>query len=274
MHRFNTAQRECVTAGANLNFSDFIYDEIKSDDFDASGDFTIASKSTSNCNNKKEGYYYNPHYEIPIRSFGKLQYVLPDLLDIRSITSYPYEGGDLYPGVENAKRIHTLQRHFLTPGDKALIYDTEESKYFYLTVIRHTGSTDNVFYCIATDEKDREASNLIYDVNINTGGDTERYSLFKLDNMDIPDYATLLKDGTCRYIWRNVVNNGIDGGDRNLEEYPFTNGAFYVNKRIDLYLRRQDPVGRYGLYDEEDPLGKEIDFENADNYVKDTEITC
>jgi hypothetical protein len=62
--------------------------------------------------------------------------------------------------------------------------------------------------------------------------------------------------------------------DKSIETYPFTNGAFYVNKRIDLYLRRQDPVGRYGLYDEEDPLGKEIDFENADNYVKDTEITC
>jgi hypothetical protein len=92
--------------------------------------------------------------------------------------------------------------------------------------------------------------------------------------MNIPDYATLLKDGTCRYIWRDVINNGIDGGDRNAEEYPFTNGAFYVNKRVDLYVRRQDPYGMNGLYSDDDIFGEEILIENEDNYIKDEDITC
>ena len=276
LHRFNTAQRECDGTDINAcsNFTSFIYDEIKSDDFDATGDFSINSKYISDCNKKKEGYYYIPHYEIPIKSFGKIQYTLPDILDIRSITSYPNEDKKLYPEMQNVKRIHTLQRHFLTPGDKALIYDTETDNYYYLTAINSTGSTDNVFYCVVSDEKGVEASNSIYDMSTSNGDDTTRYSLFKLDNMNVPDYATLLKDGTCRYIWRDVVNNGIDGGDRNLEEYPFTNGAFYVNKRIDLYVRRQDPYGINGLYSDDDIIGEEILIENEDNYIKDEDITC
>ena len=286
LHRFNTAQRECnsetTDIKASTNFKSFIYDEIKSDDFDASNDFVIDTKSISDCNSKKEGYYYNPHYEIPIKSFGKIQYILPDLLDIRSITSYPYEGDykkdgrwvKIYPDVVNIKRIHTLQKHFLSPGDKALIYDTRTDKYFYLTTLMHSGSTDTVFYCTVTDENGNEASNSIYDIDINSSNYRDIYSLYKLDNMNIPDYATLLKDGTCRYIWRDVINNGIDGGDRNAEEYPFTNGAFYVNKRVDLYVRRQDPYGMNGLYSDDDIFGEEILIENEDNYIKDEDITC
>lgn len=287
MHRFSTGQRECgsesTDRSAKKNFEAFIYDEIKSDDFDAKGSFKIENNVISGCNKYKEGYYYNPHYEIPIKSFGKLQYVLPDILDIRSITSYPYEGDykdddgnwvKLYPDTRNIKRIHTLQSHYLTPGDKALIYDTEKNDYYYLTTISHKNSSDNVFYCIVTNVKGKDASNKVYDVSVSDGDDVERYRLFKLDNLDIADYATILKDGTCRYVWRDVVNNGIDGGDRNLEEYPFTNGAFYVNKRIDLYVRRQDPYGVYGLYSDDDIFGEEILIENEDNYVKDEEISC
>ena len=77
---------------------------------------------------------------------------------------------------------------------------------------------------------------------------TTRYKLFKMDNLDIPSYARVLKDGTCRLIWRDLLNNGFNTADKTLEEYPFTNGAFYVNRRIDMFVRRQDPLNLYGLY--------------------------
>ena len=58
------------------------------------------------------------------------------------------------------------------------------------------------------------------------------------------------------------------------EEYPFTNGAFYINKRVNLYLKRQDPYDLYGLYSDDDILGREAKIENENNYVKEKDIVC
>ena len=84
----------------------------------------------------------------------------------------------------------------------------------------------------------------------------------------------MLKDGTCRVIWRNVLNNGFNLSDDTIEEYPFTNGAFYINKSINLYVRRQDPYGRWGMYTIDDIQGVEIDNTEEDNYVKAEDIEC
>lgn len=262
MHRFNTAQRESKDSASNSYFSKYIYDELKSDDFDTEGRFVLRTETINKCNEKPEGYYYIPHYEIPIKSFGKINYMLPDILDIRSIF-------DIGGGI---KRIHCLQNHYLTNGDKAMIYNVEEQKYYFLNAISHEGTNEKVFYCSVTDEKGEEASSSIPDML--SGEVDDNYTIFKLDNMGIPSYATLLKDGTCRYIWREVLNNGFNSSDDTLEEYPFTNGAFYVNSRIDLYLRRQDPDMIYELYSEDDIEGNRIEIEDTDNYVKNENIEC
>ena len=261
LHRFNTAQREAKksVSGQRGYFSSYVYDEIYYDDYDKNDRYVITSKTVSDCDNKNEGYYYVPHYEIPIRTFDKLNSVMPTFLTIRSLINMP-----------DGVKVTTLQRHFLSVGDKAMIYDVQNEKYYYCTTIG--GNGDRSFICNIFDERGNKY-NGIPDL-FSSSPNISNYRMFKIDNLDIPSYAHLLKDGTCRFIWRNIINNGMNLSDKSIETYPFTNGAFYVNKRIDLYLRRQDPVGRFGLYDEEDPLGKEIDFENADNYVKDTEITC
>jgi hypothetical protein len=269
LHRFNTAQRESNEAESKFYFKQFNYDEIYRDDYDTDSRFLIKTKSVNQCNDKQEGYYYMPHYEIPIRSFGKLQYMLPDLLDIRSIVSVS----------DKEKRIHCLQYHHLQPGDKALLYDINANKHYFLTAQSNKDMNDKVFFCTVSDEKGNEAAHKIVDANVNDNNDdavdpNDVYRLFKLDNMNIPDYATLLKDGTCRYIWRDVFNSGIEGGDTRLEEYPFTNGAFYINKKVDLYLRRQDPYGVYGMYADDDIFGNEILIENENNYIEDENITC
>jgi hypothetical protein len=106
------------------------------------------------------------------------------------------------------------------------------------------------------------------------GKDINTLRLFKMDNLDAPSYAKILKDGTCRVIWRDVVQNGFNLSDKSVEEYPFTNGAFYVNKRVDLYVRRQDPYNEYGLFSEGDIKGNITDFTKQDNYIKDVEIEC
>jgi hypothetical protein len=255
-HRFNTAQRESVNSSKKETFSGFSYDEIRYDDYDTN-DFLINTNNHSNCNNKKEGYYYIPHYQIPIRTYDVVRTVLPDFLTIRTLVNNP--GG--------STTIGTLQNHYLSPGDKSVIYDMETDKYYYCTTT--IGSIDNPksYTCTICTENGEPTTDI-------DGNKISQYKLFKIDNLDVPSYAKILKDGTCRIVWRDLVNNGFNSADDTIEEYPFTNGAFYINKRVDLYLRRQDPENRYGLYADDDIEGVLPPIEDENNYAKEEDIEC
>ena len=273
-HRFNTAQRENV-GDSRYFFQKFTYDEIRRDDYDIGDKYIVKQYTIDECNELKEGYYYNPHYEIPIKTFGKLQTILPDFLTIRQFFKNDY---GIYTFV-------TLEQHFLNIGDKAMLYDTIENKYYKLVTVSYDDNNYRVFTCKVYGEKTKRITDITYYddertiENISTqrplGNITvDKFKLFKMDNLNIPSYAQILKDGTCRIMWRDILNNGFDKNNNSVEEYPFTNGAFYVNKKIDIYLRRQDPYNEYGLYDNTDIEGEITDIIKEDNYIKDTEITC
>lgn len=262
LHRFNTAQRESSVSRYSNNFTTFVYDEIAKDDYDTDNHFRIDSNRRVQLNSHREGYYYIPHYQIPIKSYGVVKTVMPDFLRIRSLVNK-----------SSGATITTIENHFLSPGDKSIIYDTSTDKYYYCTTT--TGTTDNpkVFTCMICDED----GNLTREVDGNhlTNEDgTTRYKLFKMDNLDIPSYAKVLRDGTCRLIWRDLLNNGFNTADKTLEEYPFTNGAFYVNRRIDMFVRRQDPLNLYGLYAQDDIEGIEAPIEGENNYIREQNIEC
>ena len=267
MHRFNTAQRESYRSASKDYYKNYLYDNILIDDYDTSEKYTVENFISDNCYDKREGYYYIPHYEIPIKTFDKLETMMPDFLTIRSIVE----------GSADSIVITVLQRHFLTIGDKAMLYNSETDTYLYLIVVDGAETNERVFTCNVYNEIG-DALVGIYAVggkDMYSGDENlKNFKLFKLDNLEAPSYARILKDGTCRIIWRNIVNNGLNKSDKTVEEYPFTNGAFYVNKRIDIYLRRQDPYALYGLYSEDDIEGNDVEIENEDNYLKDEEITC
>jgi hypothetical protein len=61
----------------------------------------------------------------------------------------------------------------------------------------------------------------------------------------IPDYAVDIGDG--RFIWRDLLDYGIDNGMEDYVDYPFINGCHYVHHNVCFPIRRQDPYGRYGL---------------------------
>jgi len=272
MHRFNTAQRESSISQSSFNdedaphyFRHFTYDEIGYDDYDSSEEYTITShKYERRCDNKGEGYYYNPHYRIPIKALGKLNSIMPDFLTIREITYI----------TDNIYVFTTLQNHFLSVGDKAILHDRRNDRYY--TLITISGETDSyrTFRCMAFDyETDRMALN-IADGQI-SGRDVYDFILFKMDNLGCPNYARVLRDGTYRIIWRDVINNGVDENNNGgIEVYPFTNGAFYINRRVDIYVRRQDPYGYYGLRSEDDIFGAERNIDEENNYARLDEIQC
>ena len=267
MHRFNTAQRESSKSLSKEFYQKFNYDNIIYDDYDINQNFTIKTSVVDNVNQKKEGYYYKPFYPIEIKTFGSLNSVSPDFLKIIGIKKYDGENGRYYS-------ISTLSYHYLSPGDKSMIYDTEQDKYYTLVTIKNNESNYKKFYFVAYDEKGTEKVDL--DIS-----DYSKFKLFKIDNLEVSSHASLLKDGTCRFVWRDLYNNGFSPTSaKSTEEYPFTNGAFYINKRIDIYVRRQDPYGVYGLYDGVG-IGADISGDDSytevvsdNNYVKSDDIKC
>ena len=252
MHRFNTAQRESSQSLSRDFYKKFNYDNIIYDDYDINQNFTIKTDVVKNVNKKKEGYYYKPFYPIEIKTFGSLNSVSPDFLKIIGIKKYDGENGRYYS-------ISTLSYHYLSPGDKSMIYDTEQDKYYTLVTIKNNDSNYKKFYFVAYDEKGTEKVDL--DIS-----DYSKFKLFKIDNLEVSSHASLLKDGTCRFVWRDLYNNGFSPTSaKSTEEYPFTNGAFYINKKIDIYVRRQDPYGVYGLYD---GVGIGADISGDDSYTE------
>ena len=278
MYRFNTAQRESSSSVSGGTFSGYSYDDIVYDDYDISNTFTVKTSQVSGTNSRKEGYYYKPHYPIEIKMFGKLNSVRPDFLKIRSIK----KEDDVYS-------IVTSSYHYLGVGDKAMIYDSTQEKYYTLVTVKNNNSNYKKFYCKVYSEDGKTLEKLTFmdgdgkshDL-LNTNDDVARglymsdFKLFKVDNLEIPSYAKILKDGTCRYVWRDIINNGFNPTVSSVEEYPFTNGAFYINKRIDIYVRRQDPYNMYGLYNDDDISGDESKTEVIvdDSYVKSDDIKC
>jgi len=61
----------------------------------------------------------------------------------------------------------------------------------------------------------------------------------------IPDYAENLGDG--RWLWRDLLDIGVNDGQYKTLNYPFLNGAHYLYNNYCLSLRRQDPYGQYDL---------------------------
>ena len=258
LHRFNTAQRESSIMDSKAYFERYSYDNLKYDDYD-SNEYATETKYKNQANEKKEGYYYMPHNEIVVKRFGELRSASPDYLSMRSL--YNVGGGIV--------RVSTKLNHFLTIGDKAVIYDKTTDTPYTLVVVGHEGSNEKLFYAKVYNEKGDEADEGIIPDIVQSSEYYGEYVLTKADNLDIPSYACMLKDGTCRYVWRDLED------DPNAENaYPFTNGAIYINRRVDLYVRRQDPHGIYGLYSESDKIGDEISVEFENNYVKEEDIEC
>ena len=63
---------------------------------------------------------------------------------------------------------------------------------------------------------------------------------------DTPIYAKLC-EGKKKFVWRRILEPTKMMQDDELFETPFANGRFYLEKNINLFLKRQDPNGKYGL---------------------------
>lgn len=185
----------------------------------ASGDTKDKYKYTG-MTNLNEGYYYKMHYKIPLKTISST---------LNSDNGINYELFNISKIGETDLLIKTTKENDLSLNDKLILYDKVDNRFYYLTVSEIY--TKFYFKCSVKNE----------DLKAGFSGsvkDIEAYSLNK-KSLGTPDYAKIIKDGSCRYYWRNIISNGIEENDSKV--YPFTNGAFYVNRSINFFLRRQDP---------------------------------
>ena len=254
-NRFNTVQRELsyYIARSNKYFFDgkLYYDEILNDEsklidlteniglIDLYGEFntnagrlrhstyseyilgdSVENVHFSGMTKQTEGYYYKSHYRISLKTISaSFKYDEPRKYELYEVNS----NGNLLD-------IKTLNVNDFELSDKLILYLKNRNIFYYLRVKEIL--TEKHFICHVNDEDYKQAS-----INI---GDLFTDNLILVKRSDnVPYYAKLIKDGSCRFYWREVISNGIEDGDSKV--YPFANGAFYINKDINFYLKRQDP---------------------------------
>lgn len=252
-YRFNTAQRELKEGDEAYSiFRELIYDEIITDDYDADGFKVKDDNVFDNVCQRKEGYYYQAHYPIQIHTFSELQSAYPRTYKILQI---------------NGSTIIVDRTFNSEKYDKCYLYNISNGNVDEFQVEEVVG--------IKSFKPNKSLS-----INDNI----KNYRILAPDKYTVPKFAKMMNDGSCRFAWRDLIINGYDANS-NIEEYPFTNGAFYVNKRINFYLHRQDPFDDIKNYTSNgqtlkstsfpfDYEGKVLLDEKMNNYYNEKDILC
>ena len=247
-HRFNTVQREMFDGDEN-EFTNLYYDTIKYDDYDLEGDgFEIKIEKyntyylddnnpslefyTFPANISPEGYYYKSHYRIPLKDYKtEVKEGAHTLMDVYAIT----------PTGNSTYEIITKRNYYPEKQKEIIIYDRVTCEH-YRAIIQDINKGNFKIFNIKCEQIDEDE-----DINLET-----RYLLYK-PNVEKPNEAYELNDGSGVYVWREEYND-VDYLNSEIGDYTFTNGAHYINKKINFHLRRQDPDGSYGLNNTSSPI--------------------
>jgi hypothetical protein len=257
-YRFNTAQREL---GGGYKFK---YDEISGDDYDI--EFKVIPYEITDCIIRPEGYYYKPHYKIKLRGFGSVEQATHKHIYFKEAN--PIQDNGIYI------KISTLLKHNARAGEYVLIFDpNNETRKWKLEIVY---VIDNFNFVI--NKIDYDVQPYCDWISLCTYLNDGSYQIKRVNN-NIPNNATELKNGT--YLWRPVINSwDIANTDTELKDLVFTNNCFYIDKSINIYLKRQDPEDINNLYYKDpegivsDIVGNIIYEENNEVYKPETEALC
>ena len=237
-HRFNTNQREYDFAEGNPSstLSQFHWDEFISDDYDYDG-FKVNETATTvdeRTNLRPEGYYYKPHYRIPLREVS--QRISQDSV-MKIVPNKTEASGD------GLMDIITEQKHHLLIGENVQLVKLNEEK---KEIEEYVGNVNNVTNEIRFTLNYKDTG---WDYGTLVSGLKNGEIELRRYNSNIPYYAFPLNNGTGTYVWRDINRIGNMLNVELLEaDYPFTNNAFYHHTAINFYLRRQDPKNEMRMY--------------------------
>ena len=264
-HRFNTAQRECLT---NTKYFDIHYDELVGDLFDVSavtegqttgysiGEFTVSSYTLNNIdgvmfpgNITPEGYFYSPFYEVALKELDDE----PQNVNVKRINFSPASASvttgettfyDPVLGFNEKKTLYYIKLKSPIPYDLILfqpfcIYDV-------MTDMTYRGYLDKIEGLELTIATESE----IEDSGINGSQDLEkhrsRYIISYLED-NAPTYAEFIPS-TQKLIWRETKKMSDLLNESPLYNMPFTNGRLYIHQNVNVFVRRQDSNNDFKLF--------------------------
>lgn len=249
-HRFNTTKRE---VGGT-----FIHHAI--------GENNDYIKIYSESNPRREGYIYKPHYKVKIKNYSKV--LSTDKMFELTSSSVPVSG------ITTSGLIKPLTG--ITDSDIA--YIIMESEDFYLAdslnKIRITRKIDNEYYISHSYVQNANFKLIAIEYNVQFMGPIDSFThgsyTYKVHGSSlIPDYAQDRYNGTCA--WRELLPEGVFDSESEVKnEHVFSNGRFYISNTVNLYLKRQDPNGEYGIKVDEFPL--DYGSLNIDTPIEDKKI--
>ena len=126
-------------------------------------------------------------------------------------------------------------------GDYIAFYDKQTSDVVWGEIVNVSGS----YLTINIDSKDFDMVNKVTLALFDPQSGARRFYAY-WSTHNTPVYAKLC-EGTRKFVWRKIVPPSQMMQDDELYNLPFTNGRFYLEKNINFFLKRQDPVGKYGL---------------------------
>ena len=212
-----------------------------------------------------EGYYYNPHNRIVVRELSEeVSEASADRLNIDIEST-----GDNFLVMNKNTKGSVSMVKLLSP--RLRNYQKGENIMFYNTRTKETvyGMIDTAFgrqsLLVKIDQSD--ADKVIEDgsspITIDSGLLPDSTVLFTPDESKVykisgdvlvlytdvlvPGYA-IFRPSTSSYIWRGPIKVSDVSSASTLYNAPFSNGAIYIEKNINLFLKRQDPHSINYLY--------------------------
>lgn len=257
--RFNTAQRECGMK--EFNFVKF--NEIETDENNPYARMVVSTNQyDTTAASKPEGYCYQMHYEIPIRSFAtNITETNPTMFSIVEVTS----------GADNTFIAKTSVDNYFNNDTNLYLYDSSTAREWPCQ-LKNILDTNVVQFTVGT--------GFLLDETL----PVDTYKLYNRPTI-VPGYAEMVSELPGVYRWRDLVQNGFEDSNNIVPEYPFNNGCLYINKDINLFVRRQDPFGDYGLAQESAEYGfaqltgerspvEDGSAANANDAIKESDIKC
>jgi hypothetical protein len=216
-----------------------------------------------------EGYFYQPHSRIKLREedvdvqTSPAKYINYANISLEKISTYllikangeiKFFDNELEPMLakEEGDEVVTQNSFYeitLTSpinygffkGDYICFFDRKDKKTLWGEIVRTNNNIVTVRYDASTFDY---MGGVTLDNFYPTNGKRNFYAFWTPNN--VPLYAQLSEAGQ-KFTWRNIVAPSNYTRDNDLYDIPFANGSLYIEQNINIFLKRQDPTGKYGL---------------------------
>ena len=250
-YRFNTEQREKVS---KIDLYPLNYDKIITDDYEPNRSFRVEKVNHSRIkindeeisipsNIRPEGYFYNPHMPIKIKeNSDSVTRVRSKLVNYAGLTCGISMGGKYTTiNLKAPSSYNFLKWDYIAFCDEGGVVNGEEhiknvvwAKITEVSGVNITLQVEGMPFGTSAEE----AASALY-------GENRRYRAYYAVE-SVPTYAGF-NNATQEFVWRSFVAPSMMTSQNGLYDTPFSNGRFYIEKNLNLYLRRQDPFGDFGL---------------------------